>query len=109
MSYFHVIGYKGTSDFFLRLVLPVMGTSVLFFFGAIFFAPFLPGFFPYVILSIGAIFTIAYPFVMYEQVKVNIHENVHLFITYAGTISTLDIDRTTFFKKIAENRNWFLK
>ncbi len=102
MSYFNIIGYKNTADFILRLVLPVMGTSIIFFFGAIYFtADLLPAFFPYVILLIGFIFTAAYPMVLHEKVKVDIHENIHLFITYAGTISTLDIDRTSFFKKIA--------
>lgn len=107
MSYFHLIGYKNTADFALRLVLPVMGTSVVFFFAAIFFAgTLLPAFFPYVILMIGFLFTVAYPIVMHEKVKVDIHENIHLFITYAGTISTLDIDRTSFFKKIAEKSEY---
>ncbi|MCA9478712.1 MAG: type II secretion system F family protein, partial [Nanoarchaeota archaeon] len=101
MNYFHLIGYNGTNDFVLRLVLPVMGTSVMFFFGSIFFAPFLPAFFPYIILAIGVLFTATYPIILHEKIKVDIHENIHLFITYAGTISTLDIDRTSFFKKIA--------
>lgn len=107
MTFFNIIGYKNVVDFSLRLVLPVMGTSVLFFFGAIYFtAGLLPAFFPYVILIIGFIFTAAYPMVLHEKVKVDIHENIHLFITYAGTISTLDIDRTSFFKKIASKKEY---
>jgi flagellar protein FlaJ len=107
MGYFNIIGYKNLGDFILRLVLPVMGTSIVFFLGALFFAgDLLPAFFPYVILVIGFIFTAAYPVVMHERVKVDIHENIHLFITYAGTISTLDIDRTTFFKKIAAKKEY---
>lgn len=107
MSYFNLIGYKGSSDFILRLVLPVMGTSLVFFFGVMFFTgELLPWFFPYVILIIGTLFTVAYPIIMHERIKVDIHENIHLFITYAGTISTLDIDRTSFFKKIAEKSEY---
>lgn len=105
MSYFESIGYTSTNDFLIRLVLPVLGTSVFFFLGVLFFLD-LPIYFPYIILAIGILFTIAYPIVLHERQKIDIHENIHLFITYAGTISTLDIDRKTFFTRIANKKEY---
>lgn len=41
-----------------------------------------------------------------ELIRTNIQENIHLFITYAGTISTIDLDRTTFFRKISTKHQY---
>ena len=105
VSLINKVGYKGIIDFTLRLVLPVMATSLIFAGGVMLFLE-LPWFIPLILIGIGAIFVIAYPMVIVEKQKVDIHENIHLFITYAGTISTIDLDRSTFFKKIAEKNKY---
>ena len=43
---------------------------------------------------------------MFEKIKINVHERIHLFITFAGTISTIDLDRSTFFRKIIEKKEF---
>lgn len=42
----------------------------------------------------------------YEKKKVDIHENIHLFITYAGTISTLDVNRHQFFTHVSKQEQF---
>jgi archaeal flagellar protein FlaJ len=98
-------GFKSYSDFFLKLVLPVMGATIALFFGIMFFAK-LPFFAPYVVLLIGVMFIVMYPYIVFEKRKVNIHENIHLFITYAGTLATLRLNRTLLFRKIAEEKEY---
>lgn len=94
------IGYKGTGDFVMRFILPILLTCSIFALGVMYFLT-LPFWVPLMLLGIGVFFIIVYPILVLEKDKVSINENIHLFITYAGTISTIDLDRTTFFKKIA--------
>ncbi len=105
VSVIRKIGYKGWIDFFLRLVLPVLFTTFFFAIGVIFFLE-LPFWVPLVLVIIGLLFIILYPVILVERQKVNIHENIHLFITYAGTISTIDLDRSSFFRKIAAKKKY---
>lgn len=105
VSMITMVGYKSMPDYLLRLVLPVFATTLIFFLITFFFVNVHIAV-PFVLIAIGLIFVVAYPVVVYEKMKVNIHENIHLFITYAGTISTLDLDRATFFRKIAHDQNY---
>lgn len=103
--YLGAIGYKSVFDFILKLVLPVLG-GVLAFYVVTLFVTLFPWYFPLVALGIGVLFIIIYPIMSHEKIRMDIQENIHLFITYAGTISTLDIDRSTFFKKISAGNNF---
>jgi len=98
-------GFNSYTEFFYKLVIPVVVVSVLLFFGIILFTS-LPFFVPYIILFLGVIFISIYPYLSFEKRKVNMHENIHLFITYAGTLSTLRINRTMLFKKVAEEKEY---
>lgn len=98
-------GYKGLGDFMLRMVLPVIATTSFFILAVIIFLT-LPWYIPVALGGIALIFIVAYPVVMVQRQRVDIHENIHLFITYAGTISTIDLDRSTFFKKIAQKKKY---
>ncbi len=53
------------------------------------------------VLSLLAIIVV-YPFIEYNKQKKSIHDNLHYFITYAGTISTMDVTRNVLFKRISE-------
>jgi len=99
------MGYRNGSDFMLKYVLPLMGVIIVFFFAAMFILSGLPVYVPFIILGIGTIIVIAYPYMIFEKKRVNIEENLHLFITFAGTISTVDINRNILFKKVAERKN----
>ncbi len=98
-------GYAGAEEYFLKLVLPIMFGCI----GAFFITTFmfnLPMYIGVAFVVIGCIFSFVYPYANYEQKKISIHENLHLFITYAGTVSTLDISRSMFFKKSSEKRKF---
>jgi len=105
VSIINKVGYKGWGDFTLRLVLPVLLTTLLFS-GAVLVFLSLPWYIPVVLMGIGVIFIVVYPLIVVQRQKVNIQENIHLFITYAGTISTIDLDRSTFFKKVAQKQKY---
>ncbi len=98
-------GFNNYTEFFYKLVLPTIVVSVLLFFGIILFTS-MPFFVPYIMLFLGIVFVAFYPYISFEKRKVNMHENIHLFITYAGTLSTLRINRTMLFKKIAEEKEY---
>jgi archaeal flagellar protein FlaJ len=99
------VGYENLEEFFIKFAVPIFGAS---------FAAFLivmlvfdvPVYVPYGFLLFGIGFIFAYPYIQFEQKKVNIHENIHLFITYAGTISTLNVNRAQFFRKVAEQKQY---
>jgi len=98
-------GFKSYKEFLIKLVLPVMGVTIILFLGVLVLSS-LPFFMPYVFLLLGIMFVVFYPYIIYEKRKVNIHENVHLFITYAGTLATLRLNRTMLFGKIAEEKEY---
>jgi len=98
-------GFRTYTEFMYKLVVPVLVSCILLFFGMILFTQ-LPFFLPYVVIFIGVAFVALYPYMMFEKRKVNMHENIHLFITYAGTLSTLKINRTMLFRKIAEEKEY---
>ncbi|MFP4523871.1 MAG: type II secretion system F family protein [Candidatus Woesearchaeota archaeon] len=105
VSTINKVGYKGWGDFTLRLVLPVLLTSLLFSAAVLVFLN-LPWYIPVILIGIGVIFIVAYPLIVVQKQRVDIQENIHLFITYAGTISTIDLDRSTFFKKVAQKHKY---
>ena len=98
-------GFKTYTDFLLKVVLPISVVVVALFFGTMFFTE-LPFYVPYIFIFIGLLFIGVYPYIMFEQRKVNIHENIHLFITYAGTLATLRLNRTMLFRKISEEKEY---
>jgi len=98
-------GFKSYTEFLLKLALPVLTVSIMLFLGTMLFTE-LPFFVPYIFILIGTLMVVLYPYMAYEKRKVNMHENIHLFITYAGTLSTLRINRTMLFKKISEEKEY---
>lgn len=99
------IGYENLNEFLMKFAIPIFGASAVAMIVVMvgFTTPF---WVPYLFLIFGIIFIFAYPYAYYERKKVDIHENIHLFITYAGTISTLNVSRAQFFKKVAEQKQY---
>ncbi len=98
-------GFRSVTDFFLKAVLPVSAGTIIVFFAVLLFFP-LPFYFAYGLLILGFAVIFAIPYILFERSKVSINENIHVFITYAGTISTIDINRKSFFGKIAGNEDY---
>jgi len=103
-------GYRDIDDFVGRLVIPVVAVTLLLFFSTLLLVNFYGGMFdlgsltplllavPFTILIIGVSVVFLYPFYVIERIKVNMHENIHYFITYAGSLSTLHVKRRQLFR-----------
>ena len=98
-------GFKSIEDFAVKVVLPLLGLTVGLFFASILLLT-LPFWVPYAILAAGFTSIVIVPVILLENKKMDIQENIHLFITYAGTIATIDVDRATFFRKVSENSDY---
>ncbi|MBD3261471.1 MAG: archaellar assembly protein FlaJ [Candidatus Altiarchaeales archaeon] len=99
------VGYSTIEEYFTKIVVPVVGVCfILFismllaitFYGSVYFGPpFIYFLFliPFMILMLGILSVLGYPFYILERKKVEIQDNIHFFITYVGTLSTLHISR----------------
>lgn len=101
------MGYLTWGEFFYKFVVPIMLTCLGFAGGTVYMMqqypdllPF-PSYLPYIIVLLGVGFVALYPYIQFEQKKINIDNNMHYFITYMGTLSTLQITRTALFKRVA--------
>lgn len=100
-------GFSSIEDFFLKVVLPTTVLTLIAFFAFMLYVP-LPIYFSYVVLIFGFSFVLIIPYMMIERNKIEINENIHLFITYAGTISTIDLDRKKFFEQLSHSDQYGL-
>jgi archaeal flagellar protein FlaJ len=100
----YAMGFEDLREFMVKFALPIMGGTIAAYFVLLFFQ--VPWWLPYVFLLCGTGFVFAYPLVQFESKKVNVQENIHLFITYAGTISTLDVNRSQLFSHIAAQKQF---
>jgi len=98
-------GYESLDHYFVKLVLPVVAMLLGLFIFLINF-DLLPVFVPYLLMAMGFLFVVLYPIGVYEKKKVKINENLHLFITYSGTIATLDVSRDILFEKISQKEDF---
>lgn len=96
------MGYQNLMEFFLKYIVPFFSGTLVAYVLVLMLLPQVPKLFASFILIIGLGVMIGYPFVTFERKKIEIDRNMHLFITFAGSISTLDIQRNILFKKIAE-------
>ena len=103
-KWIYAMGFEDMREFITKFALPVMGGTIASYIVLLFFA--VPWWLPYVFLLIGVGFIFGYPYTQFEQKKVDIHENLHLFITYAGTISTLDVNRHQFFQHVSDQQQF---
>ncbi len=99
-----VIGYKNLNDYLLKLCFPIIGAVLFLLIILPFVLPNLGIVFSLVIFILMIIGLIAYPAIKYSNVNQEINENLHYFITYAGTIATMKISRHMLFQRIAQKR-----
>ena len=100
-----VAGYDNTVDITKRYFAPVLGTTLLLTFLIPLFID-LPWYGSLIVFFVGLIFTVSYPFIKYQEMKKSVNTNLHYFITYAGTLSTVRVPRVVLFKNISENQNF---
>lgn len=99
-------GFTSIEEYFFKLVLPILGITVAMYFAMLVLLRNLPFFIPYLVLILGVSFVFAYPYLLFERKKTTIHESIHLFITYLGTISTLNISRSVLFLKLSQKKDF---
>jgi archaeal flagellar protein FlaJ len=100
------IGFMSINEFIIKFALPVIGMITIFSILTKFIFLNLPFFFPYIIFVFGILFVVIYPWAMFQKKKVNINENLHLMITYAGTLSTVDIQRNILFRRLSDAKRF---
>lgn len=103
------LGYLSYIEFTFKFVLPIVSicgaaTAVMFHFAGMLDA--IPFYLPYLIMAFGVMFIVLYPYIFYEKKKININNNLHYFITYMGSISTLQLTRTAMFKHLSEKESF---
>ena len=99
------LGFLSYTEFFFKFVLPIVGICGLAMVSMFYLRNILdviPFFMPYLIFAFGIAFVFLYPFMSFEKKKIDINNNLHYFITYVGSISTLHLTRTDLFKHVAE-------
>ncbi|MBU0762814.1 MAG: hypothetical protein KKD39_07285 [Candidatus Altiarchaeota archaeon] len=113
-----MVGYGNIDDYFKRVVLPIFAVSIVFFilglllvnlYGALLdmgSSAIVLYLLPIMFLVFGAIAVLGYPYFGIERIKVNIHENIHYFITYAGALSTLHLPRKKLFRLAAQRMEY---
>ncbi len=104
VSIFEKIGFASFFDYLFKVVFPITGLAIIFYFLVSFFH--LPKFTGYVILLIGIIFVIVYPVIVLENRRLSIEQNLHYFITYAGALATVGLPRPLFFQKLGEKEHY---
>jgi len=96
------MGFQNPMEFLLKYVLPFFSGIIVAFTLLTILVPQFPRMFSLILLFGGLGTMFLYPLIVFEKKKIEIDRNMHLFITFAGSISTLDIQRNILFKKIAE-------
>ncbi|MGM5485352.1 MAG: hypothetical protein ACQEP1_05785 [Nanobdellota archaeon] len=100
------VGFLSVDEYLSKLALPVFGMTFLFAIGVFLFLPTLPVYVPVFIIISGMGFILLYPYLMYKKSATNIDENLHLMITYAGTLATADIQRNILFKRLSDAKRF---
>jgi archaeal flagellar protein FlaJ len=98
------MGYSSIGEFVQKYFLPLLGVVIVVFVAFKIFFRQLSIIYSLLILLVGIGISILYPIMIMERKKSSIHNNLHLFITYAGTISTMKISRGMLFRRIAQKK-----
>ncbi len=105
---FRMIGIDAR-EYFTRFALPLVVisfiSSLLFYY---LFAPFVGSMsFIFTLLPLfGILLALLYPKVVADKKRIEIDQNLHLFITHIGVLSTAEVDRVGLFEKIGEKKEF---
>lgn len=99
-----IMGYPTFTAFFKKFFLPLFVIVIVIFLAVQLFFPGISFIYSLVVLVIGFGIIFFYPFSVIERKKANINNNMHLFITYAGTISTMGVSRAVLWRRIAQKK-----
>lgn len=99
-----IMGYPTTGDFFKKFLLPLLAIVIVVFLSIQLIFPNVSIIYSIVVLAIGFGIVFFYPISVVERKKSSINNNMHLFITYAGTISTMGVSRAVLWRRIAQKK-----
>ena len=99
-----IAGYKNFFDFFIKFAVPILSIVSLIAIFAYTFIEAVPGYLALIFVGLGAVMVFAYPYAQYGSRRRSINNHLHLFITYAGTLSTMRVSRNELFKKISQKK-----
>lgn len=98
------MGFRDTNDLILKFVMPVIIAATMVFFVLIVFFPHINFVISIGIYMFGLSMIFLYPMVALERKKKQMDETMHFFITYAGTLATMKINRGILFQRIAQKK-----
>lgn len=107
-QYFKIIGID-PQDYFVKFAMPLFVTFIIVGFIMQFaLAPLLGdmGFVVLLIPMFGILLVLLYPKVLVDKKRIEIDQNLHLFITHVGTLSTAEVDRKGLFKLIGGRKDY---
>jgi flagellar protein FlaJ len=105
---FKVIGIE-PKEYFIKFAMPI---TIVFFISGVslyVFAGSLLGNASFIFLIIplfGLLLSMLYPKAVVDRKRIEIDQNLHLFITHAGTLSTAEVERKGLFKLIGERKEY---
>ncbi|RJQ18094.1 archaellar assembly protein FlaJ [Candidatus Woesearchaeota archaeon] len=99
-----IMGYATLGEFLKKFFLPLFGIVLGVFFAILFVFPGISIFYSLGVLVIGMGIIFVYPYSVVERKKASVNNNMHLFITYAGTIATMQVSRAVLFKRISQKK-----
>jgi flagellar protein FlaJ len=105
---FAALGLPDFKSYFLKYFLPIFlfDFLILFFFLFGFADSKLKWFGIFLFFAI-LIFIFSYPIILIDNQSRDIEENLHFFITYAGALSTVNLERKDMFGNLAEKTKYF--
>lgn len=105
---FNILGLD-PKDYFAKFALPLTSAFVVAGLILYVFVGRLLGGFSFLFLTLplfGLLIALIYPKIIVDKKRVEINQNIHLFITHAGTLSTAEMERKGLFRVIGEKKEY---
>jgi len=109
ISVYRQAGYDSFLDYLNRVGMYIIGVALVLFLASVFVflgRGLLSIFLPIVVLILGATVFFLYPYLIYEKRKMAIEENIHLFVTYFGVLSILQLSRRKMFGVLSKKNEY---
>ena len=104
---FAALGLSDFKTYMLKYFLPILFLNILMLLFFVFAFSSSPVFYIGLVLFFVIIgFTISYPSIIIDNQSRNIEENLHYFITYAGALSTVNLERKDMFVDLSEKTRY---
>ncbi len=103
---FAALGFTDFKSYLLKYFLPIFMTNLVVLFGFLFAFPGNAKYVGVIIFFVVLIALFMYPSMIIDKQTQDINENLHYFITYAGALSTVNLDRKDLFTDLSEKERY---